>query len=74
MVGVVQVIALVRRVKVVHVDVKVVGGLSQLVLALVQGEADGGGGQLLPLGRPSSSSSPLQGERGWRGYGERYIL
>lgn len=49
MVGVVEVVALLRRVEVVHVNVKVVRRLPEVVLALVQRQADARGGELLPL-------------------------
>lgn len=60
-VRVVQVIAVVRSVEVIDVDVKVVRRLAQIVLALVQREADAGGRQFLPLGAAS-----LKGQRGGR--------
>lgn len=59
MVGVVKVVALLWRVEVVHVDVQVVRRLPEVVLALVQRQADARGGELLPLRWAS-----LQGQRG----------
>lgn len=64
-VGVVEVVALVRRVQVVHVDVEVVRRLPEVVLALVQRQADPRGGELFTLSRTA-----LQGEGGGRGYGK----
>lgn len=48
-VRVVQVVPLVRRVKLVHVDVEVVWRLPEVVLALVQRQADSRGGELFTL-------------------------
>lgn len=53
MVGVVKVVALLRRVEVIHVNVQIVRRLTEVVLALVQRQADAGGGELLPLGGAS---------------------
>lgn len=66
LVGVVQVVPLVRRVKLVHVDVEVVWRLPEVVLALVQRQADSRGGELFTLAWAS-----LQGQSGGRGYRRR---
>lgn len=52
-VSVVQVVPLVRRVKLVHVDVEVVWRLPEVVLALVQRQADSRGGELFTVARTS---------------------
>lgn len=49
MVGVVKVVALLWRVEVVHVNVQIVRRLPEVVLALVQRQADARGGELLSL-------------------------
>lgn len=50
MVRVVKVVALLWRVEVVHVNVQIVWRLTEVVLALVQRQADARGRELLPLG------------------------
>lgn len=55
-VGVVQVVPLLRRVQLVHVDVQVVRRLPEVVLALVQRQADSRGRELFAL-----TWTPLQG-------------
>lgn len=66
LVGVVEVVPLVRRVQLVHVDVQVVWRLPEVVLALVQRQADPRGGELFTV-----TWTPLQGQRGGRGYKRR---
>lgn len=63
LVSVVQVVPLVRRVQLVHVDVQVIRRLPEVVLALVQRQADSRGGELFTL-----TWTPLQGQGGGRGY------
>lgn len=53
MVCVVEVIPLIGSVEVVHVYVQVIGRLSQVILALVQGQADTRGRELFSLGGTS---------------------
>lgn len=56
MVSVVEVVPFVRRVQLVDVDVEVVWRLPEVVLALVQRQADSRGGELFTL-----TWTPLQG-------------